>query len=46
MHSSDAPDVVSKRRLSGYAAVLTALLGVFILRVPAQALQDGGHARA
>lgn len=43
MLSSFPAGVVSKRRLSGYAAALSALLGLFILRVLAQALIAIGY---
>ena len=43
MPSSSPADAASNRRLGGYAAALSALLGVFVLRVLAQALIAIGY---
>ena len=43
MLSSPPAGVVSNRRLSGYTAALSALLGLFVLRVLAQALIAIGY---
>src|SRR5947199_6068760 len=43
MLSSSPAGVVSNRRLRGYATALSALLGLFILRVLAQALIAIGY---